>query len=109
MERIGVRPGRRVPAETVASANLAAGHGVDQSRPLDTSRDGPRQVTLIAVGGPGSDRVFLGLPEVLWSLSAGTRGPWNQSDGTQGQEIPRGRSAARRLGCRSREQFRTVH
>jgi MOSC domain-containing protein YiiM len=63
LEWIGVRPGRGVSAEAVASANLTAGHGVDGDR-YDTSHDGPRQVTLIAVEDLAAIAAFLGLPEI---------------------------------------------
>jgi MOSC domain-containing protein YiiM len=63
LEWIGVRPARRVAAEPRGSANLTAGHGVDGDR-YDTSRDGPRQVTLIAAEDIAAIATFLGLPEI---------------------------------------------
>jgi MOSC domain-containing protein YiiM len=67
LEWIGVRPGRRVRAKALGSANLSAGHGVDGDR-YDTNRDGPRQVTLIAKEDPAAIAVFLGLPEIAPEL-----------------------------------------
>jgi MOSC domain-containing protein YiiM len=67
LEWIGVRPARRVAAEPRLSANLTAGHGVDGDR-YDTKRDGPRQVTLIAVEDIAAIAAFLGLPEIAPEL-----------------------------------------
>jgi MOSC domain-containing protein YiiM len=67
LEWIGVRPARRVAAEPRTSANLTAGHGVDGDR-YDTSRDGPRQVTLIAAEDMAAIAAFLGLPEITPEL-----------------------------------------
>jgi MOSC domain-containing protein YiiM len=63
LEWIGLRPGRRIPAEPRASVKLTAGRGIDGDR-YDTNRDGPRQVTLIAVEDMAAIAAFLGLPEV---------------------------------------------
>jgi MOSC domain-containing protein YiiM len=60
---IGVRPGRRVAAEPLRSATLVAGHGVEGDR-YHTSRDGPRQVTLIAAEDMAAIASFLGLSEI---------------------------------------------
>ena len=68
LEWIGLRPARRAPMLTPASAKLIAGHGLEGDR-YDTKRDGPRQVTLIAAEDLAAVAAFLGLsgipPELL--------------------------------------------
>jgi MOSC domain-containing protein YiiM len=63
LEWIGVRPGRRVAPEPLHSANLVAGRGIEGDR-YKTSRNGPRQVTIIALEDISAIAGFLGLPEV---------------------------------------------
>jgi MOSC domain-containing protein YiiM len=63
LEWIGVRPGRRIPAQGLLSANLSAGHGVDGDR-YETNHDGPRQVTLIAIEDMAAIAAFLGLADL---------------------------------------------
>jgi MOSC domain-containing protein YiiM len=67
LEWIGVRPGRRIAAESRAAVNLTAGRGVDGDR-YDTNRNGPRQVTLIAVEDVEAITAFLGLREITPAL-----------------------------------------
>jgi MOSC domain-containing protein YiiM len=67
VEWIGVRPGRRVAAESLLSATLVAGHGVVGDR-YESSRNGPRQVTLIASEDIAAITAFLGLPEIATEL-----------------------------------------
>jgi MOSC domain-containing protein YiiM len=67
VEWIGVRPGRRVAAESLLSATLVAGHGVVGDR-YESSRNGPRQVTLIASEDIAAITAFLGLPEIAPEL-----------------------------------------
>jgi MOSC domain-containing protein YiiM len=67
LEWIGVRPGRRVTAEPLRRAILIAGHGVEGDR-YQTSRNGPRQVTLIASEELSAIAAFLGLPEIAPDL-----------------------------------------
>jgi MOSC domain-containing protein YiiM len=68
LEWIGVRPGGKIVAEPLRSAALIAEHGIEGDR-YDTSRDGPRQVTLIAAEDVAAIAAFLGLaaiaPELL--------------------------------------------
>ena len=68
LEWIGLRPARRAPMSTPVSAMLIAGHGLEGDR-YDTKRDGPRQVTLIAIEDLAATAAFLGLsgisPELL--------------------------------------------
>lgn len=68
LEWIGVRPGRKIVAEPLRSAALIAEHGIEGDR-YNTSRDGPRQVTLIAAEDVAAIAAFLGLaaiaPELL--------------------------------------------
>ena len=63
LEWIGVRTARRCPTETRTSAILVAGHGVEGDH-YDTKRDGPRQVTLIAIEDIAATAAFLGLPNI---------------------------------------------
>jgi MOSC domain-containing protein YiiM len=67
VEWIGVRPGRRVAAESLLSATLVAGHGVVGDR-YESSLNGPRQVTLIASEDIAAITTFLGLTEVAPEL-----------------------------------------
>jgi MOSC domain-containing protein YiiM len=67
VEWIGVRPGRRVAAESLLSATLVAGHGVVGDR-YESSRNGARQVTLIASEDIAAITAFLGLPEIAPEL-----------------------------------------
>jgi MOSC domain-containing protein YiiM len=67
LEWIGVRPGRRIAAEPLASATLETGHGVDGDR-YETNRNGPRQVTLIAAEDIAAIAAFLGLREIAPEL-----------------------------------------
>jgi MOSC domain-containing protein YiiM len=67
LEWIGVRPGRRVAAEPLASATLIAGHGVEGDR-YETSRNGSRQVTLVAAEDIAAIAAFLRLPEIAPEL-----------------------------------------
>ena len=67
VEWIGVRPGRRVAAESLLSATLVAGHGVVGDR-YESSGNGPRQVTLIASEDIAAITAFLGLPEIAPEL-----------------------------------------
>jgi MOSC domain-containing protein YiiM len=67
LEWIGVRPVRRGAVEPIESVNLSAGRGVNGDR-YDTSRDGPRQVTLIAFEDLVSIAAFLGLPGIAPEL-----------------------------------------
>jgi MOSC domain-containing protein YiiM len=67
VEWIGVRPGRRVAAESLLSATLVAGHGVVGDR-YKASLNGPRQVTLIASEDIAAITTFLGLTEVAPEL-----------------------------------------
>ncbi len=60
LEWIGLRPARRAPMLTPASAKLIAGHGIEGDR-YDTKRNGPRQVTLIAAEDLAAVAAFLGL------------------------------------------------
>jgi MOSC domain-containing protein YiiM len=63
LEWIGVRPARRSPIETRVSATLIAGHGLEGDH-YDTHRDGPRQVTLIAIEDLAATAAFLGLTDI---------------------------------------------
>jgi MOSC domain-containing protein YiiM len=63
LEWIGLRPARRAPMLTPASAKLIAGHGVEGDR-YDTRRNGPRQVTLIAAEDLMAIAAFLGRNEI---------------------------------------------
>jgi MOSC domain-containing protein YiiM len=63
LEWIGLRPVRRAPVVTAASAKLSAGHGVEGDH-YDTRRNGPRQVTLIAAEDLAATAAFLGLSEI---------------------------------------------
>jgi MOSC domain-containing protein YiiM len=63
LQWIGVRPGRRFPVDVRGSAKLVAGHGVEGDH-YDTNRDGPRQVTLIAIEDLAAIAAFLGLAEI---------------------------------------------
>lgn len=65
---IGVRPARRAPILIQPTARLVAGKGIDGDH-YDTARDGPRQVTLIAMEDLAAIAAFLGVaavpPEVM--------------------------------------------
>jgi MOSC domain-containing protein YiiM len=63
LEWIGVRPARRGLIETRVSATLIAGHGLGGDH-YDTHRDGPRQVTLIAIEDLAATAAFLGLTDI---------------------------------------------
>jgi MOSC domain-containing protein YiiM len=63
LQWIGLRPARRSPVVTPASAKLIAGHGLEGDH-YDTQRDGPRQVTLIAAEDLAATAAFLGMTEV---------------------------------------------
>jgi MOSC domain-containing protein YiiM len=60
---IGLRPARRAPVLAQDSAILTAGRGIEGDH-YDTSRNGPRQVTLIAMEDLAAIAAFLGLAEV---------------------------------------------
>ena len=64
---IGVRPASRAPVLAAASAILTAGRGIEGDH-YDTSRNGPRQVTLIAIEDLAAIAAFLGLAEVAPAL-----------------------------------------
>jgi MOSC domain-containing protein YiiM len=61
---IGLRPARRSPIEIRTTAMLVASRGVEGDH-YDTKRDGPRQVTLIAIEDIAATAAFLGLPELF--------------------------------------------
>lgn len=61
---IGLRPQRRAPVQAVATAELVAGQGL-QGDHYHTTRDSPRQVTLIAREHLAAIASHLGLPQVL--------------------------------------------
>ena len=63
LEWIGLRPARRAPVLTPVSAMLLAGQGVGGDR-YDTKRNGPRQVTLIAIEDLAAIAAFLGMFEI---------------------------------------------
>jgi len=56
---IGLRPARRAPMTTLASARLTAGEGIEGDR-YRTTRNGPRQVTLVAAEDLTALASFLG-------------------------------------------------
>jgi MOSC domain-containing protein YiiM len=60
---IGLRPARRAAVVTPSSATLIAARGIADDR-YRTSRDGPRQVTLIADEDLAAIAAFLGLPRI---------------------------------------------
>jgi len=60
---IGLRPARRSAVVTPETATLVAGHGL-LSHHYDTSRNGPRQVTLIASEDLAAIAAFLDLPQI---------------------------------------------
>lgn len=64
---IGLRPARRAPVLAQDSAILTAGRGIEGDH-YDTSRNGPRQVTLIAMEDLAAIAAFLGLAEVAPEL-----------------------------------------
>jgi MOSC domain-containing protein YiiM len=64
---IGLRPARRAPVLSKDSAILTAGRGIEGDH-YDTRRDGPRQVTLIAMEDLAAIAAFLGLAEVVPEL-----------------------------------------
>ena len=63
LEWIGLRPARRSPVLTPASAKLIAGHGLEGDH-YDTERNGPRQVTLIATEELAATAAFLGISKI---------------------------------------------
>jgi len=63
LEWIGLRPARRAPVLTLASATLIAAHGIEGDR-YRTESNGKRQVTLIAAEDMAAIAVFLGAEEV---------------------------------------------
>lgn len=64
---IGLRPGRRASVLAPDSANLTTGRGIEGDH-YDTRRNGPRQVTLIAIEDLAAIAAFLGLAEVAPDL-----------------------------------------
>jgi MOSC domain-containing protein YiiM len=60
---IGLRPARRSAVLTPDAATLIAGHGLVSDH-YDTSRNGPRQVTLIAQEDLAAIAAFLGLERI---------------------------------------------
>jgi MOSC domain-containing protein YiiM len=58
-----VRPGRREPLRSLSSANLAAASGIEGDH-YRTTRDGARQVTLIAAEDIAAIASFLGEREI---------------------------------------------
>jgi MOSC domain-containing protein YiiM len=60
---IGLRPARRTAVLTPDSASLIAEHGLISDH-YGTSRNGPRQVTLIASEDLAAIAAFLGLPRI---------------------------------------------
>ena len=67
LDWIGVRPGRRLATESLRSATLVAGRGIEGDR-YETNRNGARQVTLIAAEDIAAIAAFLGLPAVAPAL-----------------------------------------
>ena len=65
---IGLRPARMAPVLTPPSARLVAGRGIEADR-YATSRNGARQVTLIAVEDLAAIAAFLGKPEISPELT----------------------------------------
>ena len=63
LQWIGLRPARRAPVLDPASATLIAGHGLEGDH-HDSTRSGPRQVTLIASEDLAATAAFLGLREI---------------------------------------------
>jgi MOSC domain-containing protein YiiM len=65
---IGLRPARRAPVLARPTVRLVAGKGIEGDH-YDTTRDGPRQVTLIATEDLAAIAAFLGMaavpPEVM--------------------------------------------
>jgi MOSC domain-containing protein YiiM len=64
---IGLRPARRAPVVTPDSAILTTSRGIEGDH-YDTRRDGPRQVTLMAMEDLAAIAAFLGLAEVAPDL-----------------------------------------
>jgi MOSC domain-containing protein YiiM len=64
---IGLRPVRMAPVLSKTSAILIAGHGIEGDH-YDTKRNGPRQVTLIAIEDLAATAAFLGIAEVAPEL-----------------------------------------
>lgn len=60
---IGVRPIRRAPMQSLPSANLAEGHGIEGDH-YETKHKGARQVTLIGIEDLTAIASFLGLKEI---------------------------------------------
>jgi MOSC domain-containing protein YiiM len=64
---IGLRPARMAPIVSKTSAILIAGRGIEGDH-YDTSRNGPRQVTLIAIEDLAATAAFLGIGELVPEL-----------------------------------------
>ncbi len=64
---IGLRPARMAPVLSKASAILIAGRGIEGDH-YDTKRNGPRQVTLIAIEDLAATAAFLGIAEIAPEL-----------------------------------------
>jgi MOSC domain-containing protein YiiM len=64
---IGLRPARMAPVVSKTSAILIAGRGIEGDH-YDTSRKGPRQVTLIAIEDLAATAGFLGIAELAPEL-----------------------------------------
>jgi MOSC domain-containing protein YiiM len=65
---IGLRPARMAPMLAPVSARLVAGRGIEADR-YTTSRNGARQVTLIAIEDLAAIAAFLGKPEISPELT----------------------------------------
>jgi MOSC domain-containing protein YiiM len=64
---IGLRPARRAPVVSRDSAILTTARGIEGDH-YDTRRDGPRQVTLIAMEDLAAIAAFIGVAEVAPEL-----------------------------------------
>jgi MOSC domain-containing protein YiiM len=60
---IGLRPARRAPVVASQSAMLAVEHGIEGDR-YQTTRNGPRQVTLVAAEDLAAVSSFLGMAAI---------------------------------------------
>jgi MOSC domain-containing protein YiiM len=67
LEWVGLRPARRSPVLAPVSAKLIAGRGIEGDH-YDTKRNGPRQITLIAIEDLAAMAAFLGMAEVAPEL-----------------------------------------
>ena len=67
LEWIGLRPARRAAVQIRNSATLIAAHGIEGDR-YDTQRNGPRQVTLVAVEDLAAIAAFFGRHELAPEL-----------------------------------------